>query len=134
MLRSHHNTIAMLLAACLTVTGIGLWAADKGSETKEPARKDLADDPLPEGALARMGTLHWRHGGAITFVAFLPDGRLGKEPLLIEASASEKGPALMQSAMKALTNCQPYTMLSADRYNEWRMLDLAFTPKDFKGG
>jgi hypothetical protein len=67
-------------------------------------------------------------------VAFLPDGRLGKEPLLIEASASEKGPALMQSAMKALASCQPYTMLPADRYNEWRMLDLAFTPKDFKGG
>jgi hypothetical protein len=67
-------------------------------------------------------------------VAFLPDGRLGKEPLLIEASASEKGPALMQSAKKALANCQPYAMLPADRYNEWRMLDLAFTPKDFKGG
>jgi hypothetical protein len=67
-------------------------------------------------------------------VAFLPDGRLGKEPLLIEASASEKGPALMQSAMKALASCQPYAMLPADRYNEWRMLDLAFTPKDFKGG
>ncbi|WP_349629895.1 cell envelope biogenesis protein TolA [Bradyrhizobium sp. G127] len=67
-------------------------------------------------------------------VAFLPDGRLGKEPLLIEASASEKGPALMQSAMKALASCQPYAMLPANRYNEWRMLDLAFTPKDFKGG
>lgn len=67
-------------------------------------------------------------------VAFQRDGRLAAEPLLIEASASEKGPALMRSAMDALTKCQPYAMLSADRYDQWRMLDLSFSPKDFKGG
>ena len=66
-------------------------------------------------------------------VALTPDGRLAREPLLIEASASAKGPALMRSAMDALEKCQPYTMLPADRYNEWRMLDLSFAPKDFKG-
>jgi WD40 repeat protein len=32
------------------------------------------DDALPEGALVRLGTLHWRHAAAVTFVAFLPDG------------------------------------------------------------
>ena len=67
-------------------------------------------------------------------VAFQPDGRLAAEPLLIEASASEKGPALMRSAMDALDKCQPYAMLPADRYDQWRMLDLSFSPKDFKGG
>lgn len=67
-------------------------------------------------------------------VAFQPDGRLAAEPLLIEASASEKGPALMRSAMDALDRCQPYAMLPADRYDQWRMLDLSFSPKDFKGG
>lgn len=67
-------------------------------------------------------------------VAFAPDGRLAREPLLIEASASEKGPALMKSAMDALEKCQPYAMLPAERYNEWRMLDLSFTPRDFRGG
>jgi hypothetical protein len=67
-------------------------------------------------------------------VAFARDGRLAREPLLIEASASEKGPALMKSAVAALEQCQPYAMLPADRYNEWRMLDLSFTPKDFRNG
>jgi len=67
-------------------------------------------------------------------VSFRQDGNLAKEPQLIEASASEKGPALMRGAMEALEKCQPYAMLPADRYNEWRMLDLSFTPKDFKGG
>lgn len=67
-------------------------------------------------------------------VAFAQDGRLAREPLLIEASASEKGPALMKSAIDALEKCQPYAMLPADRYDQWRMLDLSFTPKDFRGG
>jgi hypothetical protein len=59
------------------------------------------------------------------------DGKLADEPLLIEASASPKGPALMQSAISALQACQPYAMLPADRYGEWRVLDLSFTPQDF---
>jgi hypothetical protein len=61
-------------------------------------------------------------------------GKLAAEPILIEASASEKGPALMQSAISALEACQPYAMLPADRYNEWKVLDLSFTPQDFAGG
>jgi len=67
-------------------------------------------------------------------VALRKDGTLAAEPLLIEASASAKGPALMRSAMDALEKCQPYAMLPADRYDQWRMLDLSFAPKDFKGG
>jgi hypothetical protein len=64
-------------------------------------------------------------------VFMTPDGRLAAPPVLIEASASAKGPALMQSAMSALQACQPYAMLPADKYREWRVLDLNFTPEDF---
>jgi outer membrane biosynthesis protein TonB len=66
-------------------------------------------------------------------VQMTPDGRLAAEPLLIEASASMKGPLLMQSAISALRSCQPYAMLPADKYNEWKVLDLSFTPQDFGG-
>ena len=62
-----------------------------------------------------------------------PEGRLAAEPVLIEASASAKGPALMQGAIGALQACQPYAMLPADRYGEWKVLDLSFTPQDFSG-
>jgi hypothetical protein len=65
------------------------------------------------------------------------DGKLAAEPVLIEApgmSAGAKGPALMQKAMEALQACQPYTMLPADKYNEWKVLDLSFTPQDFISG
>ena len=64
-------------------------------------------------------------------VLMTPDGRLAAEPILIEASASMKGPLLMQSAIRALSACQPYAMLPADRYGEWKVLDLNFTPQDF---
>ena len=62
-----------------------------------------------------------------------PNGKLVTEPSLIEASASVKGPLLMQAAMRALEACQPYAMLPADKYNEWKVLDLPFTPQDFAG-
>lgn len=67
-------------------------------------------------------------------VAMKPDGRLATEPELVSASASSKGPALMQATISALQACQPYAMLPADRYNEWKLLDLSFTPADLAGG
>jgi len=66
-------------------------------------------------------------------VLMTPEAKLAAEPILIEASASAKGPALMQGAIKALQACQPYAMLPADRYGEWKVLDLSFTPQDFAG-
>ena len=66
-------------------------------------------------------------------VMMTQQGKLAADPILIEASASMKGPLLMQSAVKALQACQPYAMLPADRYGEWKVLDLSFTPHDFGG-
>jgi hypothetical protein len=65
---------------------------------------------------------------------FLPNGTLASAPLLIEASASAKGPLLMQAAIEGLRACQPYAVLPADKYDEWKVLDLSFTPRDFSGG
>lgn len=64
-------------------------------------------------------------------VQMTPDGRLAAEPALIEGTASMKGVQLMRGAVAALTACQPYAMLPADRYGEWKVLDLSFTPHDF---
>jgi hypothetical protein len=67
-------------------------------------------------------------------VPFTTDGKIAAPPALIEASASAKGPALMKGAVEALVLCQPYAMLPPDKYNEWKVLDLSFTPRDFVGG
>ncbi|MBP0116316.1 MULTISPECIES: hypothetical protein [Bradyrhizobium] len=62
---------------------------------------------------------------------FATDGTLAREPILIEAPPSAKGVAIVKSAMSALQNCQPYKMLPANLYGEWKVLDLPFSPKDF---
>lgn len=64
-------------------------------------------------------------------VLMTPQARLAGEPVLIEGTASMKGVQLKQSAVQALAACQPYDMLPADRYGEWKVLDLSFTPQDF---
>lgn len=68
----------------------------------------------------------------VTLRVFMtPEGKLANDPILIEASASMKGPLLMRGAINALQACQPYAMLPVDRYGEWKVLDLSFTPQDF---
>ncbi len=59
------------------------------------------------------------------------DGRLAADPLPGGGSANIKAIEMLQSAIAALKQCQPYKMLPVDRYGEWRVLDLEFTPKDF---
>jgi hypothetical protein len=66
-------------------------------------------------------------------LALARDGMLTTRPLLIEGSASPHGPALMESAISALRQCQPYRLLPADRYEEWKVLDLTFSPNGVSG-
>ena len=42
-------------------------------------------------------------------------------------------PEIGRGAISALQACQPYTMLPKDRYGEWKVIDLSFTPQDFSG-
>lgn len=66
--------------------------------------------------------------------AFRPDGHLAAAPILIEGKASPKALALANGAIAALEACQPYAMLPADKYSEWKVLDLEFSPTDFHRG
>ncbi|MCK1273770.1 hypothetical protein IVB46_00740 [Bradyrhizobium sp. 61] len=65
---------------------------------------------------------------------FATDGTLARPPILIEAPPSAKGVAIVKSATAAVQACQPYKMLPADKYDEWKILDLPFSPRDFGGG
>ena len=66
-------------------------------------------------------------------VFMTPEGKLAAEPVVIEGTGNLKGLDLRQSAIDALQACQPYAMLPLDRYGEWKVLDLTFTPQDFSG-
>src|SRR5262245_39795082 len=57
-------------AALLIALLGGLVQADE-----KKARTDAHGDALPEGAVARLGSARLRHGGQVSLVAPLPDGK-----------------------------------------------------------
>jgi colicin import membrane protein len=67
-------------------------------------------------------------------VLFKPDGSLMREPVPVEGSASSLGPALADSAKRALLLCQPFTMLKPQHYDQWKDLELKFDPRELLGG
>src|SRR5262245_21144455 len=58
------GTLVIALAAILACN----------EETGAPARTDLFDDPLPTGAVARLGTERFRACGSAEALAYAPDG------------------------------------------------------------
>lgn len=61
-------SVAVLFAAAMI--------ANPGALSAEPAPIDAFGDPLPPGAIARMGTTRCRHGGGIVCsIAYSSDGR-----------------------------------------------------------
>jgi hypothetical protein len=39
----------------------------------------------------------------------------------------------MRAAQEAVRRCQPYSVLPPAKYQEWRVLDLPFTPDGISG-
>jgi hypothetical protein len=64
-------------------------------------------------------------------VLFKPDGSLAQMPVVIAGSASALGPALAESATRALLMCQPFTMLKPEHYAQWKDITMDFDPRDF---
>ena len=67
-------------------------------------------------------------------VLFKPDASMSREPVLVEGTASALGPALAESAKRALLLCQPFTMLKPEHYDQWKDLELKFDPQELLGG
>src|SRR6266851_4261222 len=63
-------SLAVLVGAVLLGAVPPAVAQDAGA-----AGLDLYGDPLPSGAIARLGTVRLRHGGNLQCVTFAPDGK-----------------------------------------------------------
>ena len=59
-------------------------------------------------------------------VTFKQSGFLAYEPSVVEDSAASLGPALAESAKRALMKCQPYNMLKPEHYDVWKEIDIKF--------
>lgn len=70
---------------------------------------------------------------AVIRVALKQDGNFNAQPQLLAVSVPMFGAPVVKSAMEALAQCQPYRSLPAGKYNEWKLLDLAFTAQDVAG-
>ncbi len=70
----HLRRWAILIAL---VSALPSWGGEPSKEA-EPSRNhvDLYGDPLPRGALVRLGSLRFRHPGAVWEVAYSPDGKI----------------------------------------------------------
>jgi RNA polymerase sigma factor (sigma-70 family) len=77
---------AILFTTAVLATGVGLLAGPQSppaaaarlKQPAAPAAEPAADahgDPLPPGAVLRLGTRRLRHGGGISALAWSPDGK-----------------------------------------------------------
>lgn len=56
------------------------------------------------------------------------DGSVNGTPQVLSADPSSEGQAVARAAQRAVMQCGPYTMLSADAYDEWRQIEVELRP------
>jgi len=67
-------------------------------------------------------------------VLFKQDGYVANQPVLVAGTASPFGPAMAESAKRAILTCQPFKMLRPETYDLWKDIEITFDPKDMFGG
>ena len=67
-------------------------------------------------------------------VLFNRDGTVAAPPSMVAGTASPYGPAMAESAKRAILTCQPFKMLRAENYEIWKDIEITFDPRDMFGG
>jgi hypothetical protein len=111
-----------------TVTSL---AAPPSEEKSNLAREEVAafKAQVSRCWIAPAGMPNTPDATIVMRIALNPNGMLGAAPELIAAPMSIDGNPLKESAKRALQKCQPYTALPAAKYQDWKILDMSFTPQ-----
>jgi len=104
---------------------VGMQEAQLSLTEMEALRARISNCWKPPPEIDPSSTVY-----VVLHVLFKTDGSLLQAPVLVEDSASPFGPALAESAKRALLWCQPFTMLKPEHYDQWKDLDLKFVPAE----
>ena len=106
--------------------GLSLLALTLGMSApvagQPPPRPDAFGDPLPDGSVARLGTIRFRHTSVATALAFAPDGRL------FWAERSGTVMVWQDGAAHAFASVSTVTTEAGGGYSERGLLGLAISP------
>jgi colicin import membrane protein len=67
-------------------------------------------------------------------IRFKIDGTLASPPSPDIRTQDPQMQAMIESAVRAIIRCQPYTMLSRAKYDAWKELSILFNPREMFGG
>jgi len=104
-------------------------AAQLSQSEIDALRKRLGECWNPPAGAMNGGQLK-----VVLRVLFKPDATVSTPPQLVAATASQFGPAMAESAKRAILTCQPFTMLRAEHYQQWKDIEITFDPHEMFGG
>ena len=62
------------------------------------------------------------------------NGSLNGAPELVDATPGPYTQVAAEAAMRAVRQCQPYSMLPAEKFDTWRDITVRFSPREMFGG
>ncbi len=104
-------------------------AAQLSQSEIDALRKRLGECWNPPAGARDAGQLK-----VVLRVLFKPDATVATPPQLVAGTPSTFGPAMAESAKRAILSCQPFTMLRADHYQLWKDIEITFDPREMFGG
>jgi hypothetical protein len=127
------------LAALMNIPGTGIGPNAYGTEAETKAKLTPEEIGQFRAHLKTCwklpaGVAETEKVKVIIRIALRPNGVLAEQPSLIEAAASEMGLPIYKNAVAALKQCAPYNMLPVEKYKEWRVLDINFSPDEMTRG